>query len=62
MTDDGVPFAMLVLVAVLFLAGWGVFSLVTDARSFSHVVANCKQHGYIQNETTRIFCQVEVRP
>jgi hypothetical protein len=62
MNDDGVPFALLVLVVVLFWAGWGVASFVTDARSFSDVVAGCKQRGYIQNETTRIFCQVEVRP
>ena len=39
----------------------GVIDMFTDDRRFSTVGEQCKKQGYIQDENTRIYCQVEVK-
>lgn len=60
MDFDGVLFAVFTA-GLLLLAGFGFESTVVDHRRFSTVVEQCKKQGYIQDENTRIYCQVEVK-
>ena len=52
-------FGTIVVVAVLVLAGIGVADIGLDARAFSAIERQCKEQGYIQNDTTRIICKLE---
>lgn len=50
------------VLGTVFLCGWliaGVVCFAGDARMFSGIVAQCKAQGYIQDNKTRIMCQVE---
>lgn len=58
MGGDGMGFAAFAFV-VMVLAVVGVGALLTDNRHFSTIVKDCESKGYIQNDTTRVFCQVE---
>ena len=44
---------------IILLAIVGVAHLVTDNRNFYEIEKECASIGYIQNEHTRIFCNVE---
>lgn len=58
MEDSFVPVLILSAVVIVY-AVIGGFSVVLDARTFSTITHECKTKGRIQNDTTRIFCQVE---
>ena len=52
-------FAFTLIIPIAAFSTVGIISLVTDNRHFSHIESQCKQQGYIQNNTTRIMCKVE---
>jgi hypothetical protein len=58
---DDAPSLIFIIFVVIALAAFGGVSLLTDNRHFSGIEAQCKQQGYIQNQTTRIFCKVEAK-
>jgi hypothetical protein len=51
--------SILVMVLVLWLAGFGVVFLSMDFRHYNEVARQCNEQGFIQNKTTRIKCAVE---
>ena len=55
-------FGIIVFVALVTLATFGGVHLAMDFRHFSEVEKQCKAQGYIQNQTTRILCSIEVKP
>jgi len=58
--DDflGVVFVLFLAVCVALAA---IF-VMTDQRHFGAIVKQCKEMGYIQDDTTRIVCSPEARP
>jgi len=55
-------FGIIVFVALVTLATFGGIHLTMDFRHFLEVEKQCKAQGYIQNQTTRILCSIEVKP
>ena len=55
-------FGMIIAVALIVLATLGSVHLAMDFRHFDDVEKQCKAQGYIQNQTTRILCSIEVKP
>jgi hypothetical protein len=60
MMDD--IFGMIILAALVTLSAFGSVYLAMDFRHFSEVERQCKEQGYIQNQTTRILCSIEAKP
>ena len=56
---DDLPGVIVCVFVTVCLAVCGVVFIFTDTRHFNAIEAQCKQQGYIQNETTRILCSVE---
>lgn len=56
-------FLGLCLIVVAFtLLGLGATHLVIDYRTFNEITAECRKNGYVQNNSTRVFCVVEAKP
>ena len=51
--------AIVVIIGVTILSMLGIAHLVMDFRHFDVIEKQCKEQGYIQNETVRIKCQKE---
>ena len=49
----------LVVTVVVFLAAGGVVHLAMDFRHYNDLYKQCKEQGFVQNQTTRITCKVE---
>ena len=53
------PFLILVLLLFLILSGLSIAFIASDFRDFNLIKKECNTQGYIQNDTTRIYCKVE---
>lgn len=52
---------IVVVFAVLFMAGYGVIGLVMDYRYFGDIAKQCAERGYIQDDSKRINCSPEIK-
>jgi hypothetical protein len=47
---------------VLAAATFGMVEFFQDNRNFQHeIVEVCAKRGYVQDDSTRVFCQVEAK-
>lgn len=54
---------LVVIVAILgYLIGQGIVLRIYDYRLFSEIEAECLEKGWVQTDTTRIYCRVELPP
>lgn len=51
--------ACIVMIVILILALVGATTLILDVRHFKSIEKACVKRGYIQNDATRIYCNVE---
>jgi len=59
MMDTDAVLRGLVTTVVVVLAAGGVVHLALDFRHYSELYKQCKEQGFVQNQTTRITCKVE---
>jgi len=57
MDDAG---GLVLLFGICILAVVGGIHLAMDFRHYNELYKQCQEQGFIQNETTRITCKVEV--
>ena len=58
MDTDAVLYAT-IGASLIILAVFGSLFLTMDFRHYNEIHNQCKEQGFIQNETTRITCKVE---
>jgi hypothetical protein len=59
MEDVAGAVCMVLFVAVCIFAAIGGGLLMNDVRPFKNIVTVCSERGYIQDNTTRVYCYLE---